>query len=87
MSKIFNIFLLILILFFCFNTYKFYSSSKNIKIKNYNRNNIEQIINDKISNLPVLQNDTNNIVEFNDGVSEEIFNDKSRSFWNLLKSK
>ena len=46
-----------------------------------------EIINSKILNLPILNNDTNNIIHFNDGFSSEINNDKPRSFWNLLKSK
>ena len=87
MSKMFNIFLGILILFFFFNIYRFYSSSKNLDSKEFNRNNIDQIINTKITNLPVLTNDTDNVIEFNDGLSNEIKNDKPRSFWNLLKFK
>ena len=80
----FNIFLGILILFFFFNIYSFYSSKKNVELKKFNRSNINQIINTKISNLPILKNDTDNIIEFNDGFNE-IKNDKPRSFWNLLK--
>ena len=68
-------------------TYKFYSSNKNISAKDYNRNNINEIISTKISNLPVLKNDTSNVIIFNDGFSNEIKNDKPRSFWNLLLSE
>ena len=67
--------------------YKYYSSSQNIEKKNYNRKNIDEIINTKISNLPILENDTNNVIEFNDGFSNDIKNNKPRSFWNLLKTK
>ena len=87
MSKIFNIFLSILILIFFFNIFKFYSSNKNLETKDYNRTNIDQIITKKISNLPILKNDTENIIEFNDGFSNEIKNNKPRSFWNLLRFK
>ena len=87
MSKIFNIFLGILILIFFFNIYSFYSSNKNLESKEFNRSNINQIINTKTSNLPILKNDTNDVIEFNDGFSNEIKNDKPRSFWNLLKFK
>ena len=87
MTKVINIFFLILVLIFFFITYKYYSSNKNIESKYFNRNNINEIINKKISNLPVLKNDTNNVIEFNDGLSNEIKNDKPRSFWNLLKIK
>ena len=85
MQKFVSIFFLILVIIFFGTTYKFYSSKKNIKDKEFNRNNIDQILNDKISNLPILKNDTDNVIEFNDGFSNEIKNDKPRSFWNLLK--
>jgi hypothetical protein len=87
MYKIFKILILILILFFYFSIYKYYSSSKNIDAKNYNRKHIDKIINDKISNLEILPNDTINLIEFTDSFSHEIKNNKPRSFWNLLKSK
>ena len=87
MTKVVNIIFFLLILAFFLGTYKYYSSNKNIESKNYNRNNIDEIINSKISNLPILANDTDNVVKFNDGFSSEINNDKPRSFWNLLKFK
>jgi len=87
MQKILSIFFLILFIIFFFSTYKYYSSNKNIKNKEFNRNNIDQILNDKISNLPILKNDTDNVIEFNDGFSNEIKHDRPRSFWNLLKSE
>ena len=69
------------------NTYKYYSSNKNFKKKDFIRSNINQIIDDKISDLPILDNDTINVIEFNDAFSDDIVKEKSRSFWNLLKSK
>ncbi len=85
MIKAINIFILLLIITFFFTTYKYYSSKKNIETKDFNRNNIDEIISAKISNLPILENDTDDVIEFNDGFSNEIKNDKPRSFWNLLK--
>ena len=87
MSKIFNFFLGILILIFFLNIFRFYFSNKNLELKELNRSNIDQIINSKITNLPILKNDTDNAIVFNDGFSSEIKNDKPRSFWNLLKFK
>ena len=58
-----------------------------METKNFNRINIDQIINKKILDIPILNNDTNNIIIFNDGFSSKIQDDKPRSFWNLLKSK
>ena len=87
MSKVLNFLFLLLILIFFSITYMYYSSTKNVEAKNFNRNNIDKIINDKISNLPILENDTKNIIEFNDGFTNEMNKDEPRSFWKLLKSK
>ena len=85
MNKIVNMFFFVIILIFFLSIYKYYSSNKNINSKEFNRKNINSIINTKISNLPILNNDTNNVIIFNDGYTEEIKNNKIRSFWNLLK--
>ncbi len=85
MNKIVNILTFVIILIFFLSTFKYYFSKKNIDAKEFNRKNINQIINTKILNLPILNDDTNNVIEFNDGYSNEITNDKPRSFWNLLK--
>ena len=87
MTKVLNIIFFLLILAFFLGTYRYYSSNKNIESKNFNRNNIDEIINSKILNLPILINDTDKVIEFNDGFSNEIKNDKPRSFWKLLKFK
>ena len=87
MNKIANMFFFVIILIFFLSIYKYYSSNKNINSKEFNRKNIDSIINTKISNLPTLNNDTNNVIIFNDGYTEEIKNDKIRSFWNLLKDR
>jgi hypothetical protein len=85
MHKIINLFFVIIILLFFLNIYSYYSSNKNIKNINLNRSNIEEIIKTKISNIPILKNDTNNVIEFNSSFSEEIKDNKRRSFWDLLK--
>ena len=87
MQKILSIIFLLFVMIFFGSTYKHYSSNKNVKNKEFTRNNIDEILNDKISNLPILKNDTDNVIKFNDGFSNEIKNDKPRSFWNLLKSQ
>ena len=87
MKKVTHIFFLLIVIIFFFTTFKYYSSKRNIETKVFNRDNIDQIIKTKVSNLPILSNDTNNVIEFNDGFSNDIKNDKPRSFWNLLKFK
>jgi len=59
----------------------------NIKKINLNRINIEKILKNKVLNLPILENDTNNVITFNSKFTEEIKDDEPRSFWNLLKFK
>ena len=85
MVKILNFFFILLVFISFLTTYKYYSSNKNIEAKNFNRKNIEKIINAKILDLPVLENDTSNVIEFNNGFTNQMENDKPRSFWNLLR--
>ena len=87
MYKSFSIFIFLVIFVFFFNIFKYYSSETNLKTKSYNRLNIEQILKDKISNLPILTNDTNNVIEFNDSFEKQIKGKKKRSFWELINRK
>tara|TARA_Y100000591_G_C21795999_1_gene679349 strand:- start:680 stop:943 length:264 start_codon:yes stop_codon:yes gene_type:complete len=87
MHKILNLVMFLIIITFTFTIYKYYSSNKNINIKDYNRSNIDQILKNKISNLPVLENDTENVIEFNNSLESEINDTKKRSFWDLIKNK
>ena len=87
MHKVLNIFFSIVLLIFFWSVYNYYSSNKNINIKEFNRNNINMIINKKVSNLPELPNNTKNVIEFNNSISDKINKEKPRSFWKLLKSK
>ena len=87
MYKVFNILMIIIITFFILFIYNYYSSNKNINTKSFNRLNIDQLLKEKISELPVLDNDTANVIEFNDSLETEFDSEKKRSFWNLLKDK
>ena len=77
----------LLIIIFILNIYNYYSSNKNIDAKDYNRKNIDQILKEKIIDLPVLKNDTDNVIEFNNSFKIDIEEDKKRSFWELLKKR
>ena len=87
MIKIFNIIMFLLIIIFILSIYNYYSSNKNIDAKNYNRKNIDQILKEKIIDLPVLKNDTDNVIEFNNSLKDGIEENKKRSFWDLLKKQ
>ena len=87
MIKIFNIIMFLLIIIFILSIYNYYSSNKNVDAKNYNRKNIDRILKEKIFDLPVLKNDTNNVIEFNNSLKDDIEENKKRSFWDLLKKQ
>ena len=74
----------IVIFLFIFLTGKFYFSDENEK--NYYRsfNNINKKINTYSSNLPLLKNDTDNIIEY---VENKVSKDKKKyRFWKLLEN-
>ena len=87
MNKVLNIFMILFVVLFILSIIRYYSSNKNIDEKNFNRLNIDQILKKRISNLPVLVNDTNNVIEFNNSLESDKNNEKERSFWNLLKNE
>ena len=87
MIKMFNTIMFLLTFIFLLSIYNYYSSNKNIDAKNYNRKNIDRILKEKIFDLPVLKNDTNNVIEFNNSLKDDIEENKKRSFWNLLKKE
>ena len=74
----------IVIFVFIFLTGKFYFSDENEK--NYYRsfNNINKKINTYSSNLPLLKNDTDNVIEY---VENKVSKDKKKyRFWKLLEN-
>lgn len=77
--------MILLIVLFVFFIYKYYSSTKNIVNRDFIRSNIDKILDEKVRNLPVLSNDTNNVIQFNDSFEEDIKDEKKRSFWDLIK--
>ncbi len=87
MQKTINILMLLVIILFALSIFKYYFSNNITKIKHFNRSNIDEIIKNKTDNLPILKNDTNNVVKFNDTFEIELNNNKKRSFWNLLQNK
>ena len=84
MNKILNTLFFLLVLMFFFVIYNYYSSNKNINSKIYNRSNVDQILKEKIKDLPILINDTDNVIEFNNSLDNKTINEKKRSFWNLF---
>ena len=85
MIKMLNIIMFLLTIIFILSIYNYYSSNKNVNAKNYNRENIDRILKEKIIDLPLLKNDTNNVIEFNNSLKNDTEENKKRNFWDLLK--
>ena len=73
---------IVIILLFLFFTGKYYFSDENIKKSYRSQKNIDEKIKNYAKNLPILKNDTNNIIEYvkqSDKKKKKKFN-----FWKLL---
>ena len=84
MYKLVNIIIFLFVVLFILSVFKYYLSNKNIQLTKLNRLNIDSILKEKINKLPVLANDTNNVIVFNDSLNEQMKDEKKRSFWDLL---
>lgn len=85
MLKFFTNFLfLLIVLGFFFKIFEFYNSNVYIDRIIANRGNIEKLILEKNYKIPILKNDTDNVIEFNSGFQNEEKKLK-RKFWDLFK--
>ena len=80
-KKIF--YFLITLIFFIFIIF-YYLSDENINKVNSNRENISLKLKDQNDDIPLLKNDTENIIDYN-FTNLEKNNIKKRYFWELLK--
>ena len=83
-KNLLNLLFLIIPTIFFFFVISAYLSDENRKKINLNRLNVNENIVKKSSDLPILKNDTDNIIEFNSGYNDEIKKKTKRNFWNLL---
>ena len=77
------IFLIVISLFFIL-TIRFYISDTNKKNSYRSLNSIDEKINEYSQNLPVLEDDTKNIIEYVEKSNEK--KKKKFNFWKLLES-
>ena len=85
MNKIIRFIVAIIVLSFFGFSFNYYISDKNINIVKNNRKNLEPKILESTSALPLLPNDTNNVIEFNSGFEDSNKQNFKRSFWELFK--
>ena len=83
-KEIYKVIYFIIILLFVYLLFAIYFSEENIKKIKKNRVNIENSLKDYLSILPILENDTNDVIIYN---SSEFLEKKikKRKFWELLK--
>jgi hypothetical protein len=79
----------VFIFLFCFSFFylvvdTYFSSNQDLK-KTINREKISQTINNSIIGLPILNNDTNDVIEFNSEYDNQN-NRIKRNFWKLFET-
>ena len=85
MNKIISFVVVIIVLSFFGFSFNYYISDRNINTVKNNRENLNSKILESTSNLPLLPNDTNNVIEFNSGFENSNKQNFKRSFWELFK--
>ena len=85
-KKIKNIFLLLIFINFVFFVTKYYFSEQNVIFTNKSRSSYLSALNDDKNNLPVLENDTSNIIVYINDL-EDFKKKRKKRFWEDLISK
>jgi len=84
-KNFFSVLIFLFIFSFIFFIISTYVSDENQKKINLNRKNIYSKIEDNLNTLPLLKNDTQDVIKFNSGYQDE--NKKiKRNYWNLFKN-
>tara|TARA_B100001175_G_scaffold22435_1_gene16813 strand:- start:1003 stop:1263 length:261 start_codon:yes stop_codon:yes gene_type:complete len=84
LNKILSIIQFLIIITFIFIINYYYFSDTNINKINKNRINLSLKISKSLDKLPLIANDTNNIIEYQNNNNKYEEKIKKRSFWNLL---
>ena len=84
-KKIRNIFYLLSFFIFIFLTTIFYFSDQNVNRTNKSRSIYSVKMKEKTSNLPLLKNDTSDIIEYRNDIEVYKKNKKTYIFWDLIK--
>ena len=85
MKKIINIITLLFIITFFFLIINYYFSSSHIEMIKLKRDSYD-IKNYNMTNLPVIEGDTQGIIEYNTGYNIDKNKNFKRSFWELFKN-
>ena len=85
LKEVRNVVYLLTIFFAIFFVTKFYLSENNIKRSNKVILQHQKELDNKFSDLPIIESDTNNIIEYTNEI-EKFKNKKQRKFWDLFKT-
>ena len=83
-KNIFSVLIFLLSVLFFFLVVNTYFSDYQKKKILKTREEASQNINENIVGLPILVNDTNNVIKFNSGYEDETYKTE-RNFWKLFK--
>ena len=84
LKEIKYLFFIVIITLFLFFTGKYYFSDENIKKSYRSQKNIDEKIKIYAKNLPILENDTKDIIEYVKQTDKK--KKKKFNFWNLLEN-
>ena len=84
MKKFFKLVLSLYLILFIYLIISYYFSEENAVLINQNREN-HNISQQNLYKLPILRNDTDNVIVFIDNFSSENLKKKKRNFWDLIK--
>ena len=87
LKKIKNIFYLSSFFIFLILTTRFYFSDQNIRETNKSRSFYSVELNNNTLNLPLLKNNTKNIIEYSNDIEVYKKNKKKYTFWDLIRKK
>ena len=84
LKKIKNIFYLLSFFIFIILTTSFYFSDQNVSATNKSRSLYSVKLNNDTQNLPLLKNDTRDIIEYRNDIEVYRKNKKNYKFWDLI---
>ena len=79
----FSVLIILFIFLFIFFVVMTYVSNINKEKINFNRDNVDLKIRENLSKLPLLKNDTNDVIEFNSGYNKHN-NKKKKKFLEFI---
>jgi len=85
LNKIKNIFFLTIFFIFILLVTRYYFSERNIIFTNKSRSSYVTLLDKNVNNLPLLKNDTNNVIVYINDL-EDFKNKRKKRFWEKLIS-